>query len=111
VRKEAIFLLASPFSRQRVESTVSTGDLLMNNDPEMLVGLSAGELEALSDCLLAPSAQARLDELLDRNAQKQLESPEMAELDRLLERVDQLTVLKTRARYTLQHHQARASRA
>ncbi len=29
----------------------------MTNDPEMLVGLSAGELEALSDCLLAPSAQ------------------------------------------------------
>ena len=83
----------------------------MNNDPELLVGLSADELEALSDSLLAPSAQARLDELLARNAQKQLEGSEVAELDRLLERVDQLTVLKTRARYTLQHHQAGASRA
>jgi hypothetical protein len=35
----------------------------------------------------------------------------VCELDRLLERVDQLTVLKTRARYTLQHSQAGASRA
>ena len=83
----------------------------MSNDPEMLVGLSAAELEALSDSLLAPSAQARLDELLARNAQQQLAAPEVDELDRLLERVDQLTILKTRARYTLQHHQAGASRA
>ena len=80
----------------------------MNNDPEMLVGLSVGELEALSDSLLAPSAQARLDQLLARNAEKQLEALELAELDRLLERVDQLTVVKTRARYTLQHHRAGA---
>jgi hypothetical protein len=82
----------------------------MNNDPEMLVGLSPGELEALSDSLLAPSAQVSLDELLARNAQHQLEAAEVPELDRLLERVDQLTVLKTRARYTLQHQQAGASR-
>jgi hypothetical protein len=82
----------------------------MTNDPEMLVGSSAGELEALSDSLLAPSAQARLDELLARNTQHQLGAAEVSELDRLLERVDQLTVLKTRARYTLQHYQAGASR-
>jgi hypothetical protein len=83
----------------------------MNNDPEMLVGLSAGELEALSDSLLAPSAQAHLNELLARDGQHQLEAAEVSELDCLLERVDQLTVLKTRARYTLQSLQARASRA
>lgn len=84
----------------------------MNNDPEVLVGLSEGELEALSDSFLAPSAQARLDDLLARKAEQQLAVPELAELDRLLERVDQLTVLKTRARYTLlQQHQLGASRA
>ena len=83
----------------------------MNDDPEILVGLSTGELEALSESLLAHSAQARLDDLLARNAQSQLQAPEVSELDRLLERVDQLTVLKTRPRYTLQHHQAGASRA
>ena len=70
----------------------------MENDPEMLVGLSVGELEALSDSLLAPSAQVRLNELLARNAQHQLEAAEVSELDRLLERVDQVTVLKTRGR-------------
>ena len=68
--------------------------LLHNIDPEMLVGLSTDELEALSDSLLAPSAQARLDELLDRNAQHQLQEAEVCEPDRLLERVDRLTVLK-----------------
>jgi hypothetical protein len=83
----------------------------MNHGPEVLVGLSAGELEALSDCVLAPSAQARLEELLARNSQHQLGAAEVSELDRLLERVDQLTVLKTRARYTSQHQQAGASRA
>jgi hypothetical protein len=83
----------------------------MNNDPEMLIGLSAGELEAFSHSLLAPSAQARLDELLARIVQHQLETAEVSELDRLLERVDQLTVLKTRAKYSLQHDQAGASRA
>ena len=83
----------------------------MNDDPEILVGLSTGELEALSESSLAHSAQTRLDELLARNAQNQLQAAEVSELDRLLERVDQLTVLKTRARYTLQHHQAGASRA
>ena len=73
----------------------------MNTDSEMLTGLSAGELEALSDSLLAPSAQGRLDELLARNSQQQLAAAEVLELDRLLEQVDQLTILKTRARYTL----------
>lgn len=73
----------------------------MNTDPELLVGLSDGELEALSESLLAPAAQDRLDELLDRNTNQQLSPTETAELERLMERVDQLTVLKTRARYTL----------
>jgi hypothetical protein len=73
----------------------------MNSDPEFLVGLSDDELEALADSLLSPSAQARLDELLERNGQSQLAPSEQIELDRLLAKVDQLTILKTRARYTL----------
>lgn len=73
----------------------------MNNNSELLVGLSEEELEALADSMSAPSAQARLDELLERNAQSQLAAAEQAELDRLLARVDQLTILKTQARYTL----------
>jgi hypothetical protein len=82
----------------------------MNNDPDLLFGLSDGELEALAESLLVPSAQARLDELLTRNAEKQLPANEQVELDRLLEQIDQLTVLKTRARYTLHHQQAGAPR-
>lgn len=73
----------------------------MTNDSECLVGLSEPELEALADSLLAPSAQVRLDELLERNSDHQLSPDEQAELDSLLSRVDQLTILKTRARYTL----------
>ena len=73
----------------------------MNNESELLVGLSDDELEALADSMLAPSAQARLDELLERNIGNQLAPDDQAELDRLLARVDQLTILKTRARYTL----------
>jgi ribosome assembly protein YihI (activator of Der GTPase) len=63
----------------------------------------------LAESLLAPSAQTRLDELLARNAESQLSSNEQSELDRLLERIDNLTILKTRARYTLHHQQAEAT--
>ena len=68
---------------------------------EILAGLSVAELEALADGLLAPAHQARLDELLSKNAQRSLDDPERNELDRLLNSADQLTLLKTRARYTL----------
>jgi hypothetical protein len=67
----------------------------------MLRGLSVGELEALADGLLAPARHARLDELLAKNAERALAADEHGELDRLLEQADQLTLLKTRARYTL----------
>jgi hypothetical protein len=82
----------------------------MNTDPEVLVGLSDGELEALSESLLAPAAQARLDDLLARNTDHQLSTTDAAELERLLQRVDHLTVLKTRARYTLHHQKVGATR-
>jgi hypothetical protein len=74
---------------------------LMTTSSELLVGLSHDELEALADSLLAPSAQSRMDDLLERNAENRLGADEHLELDRLLKRVDQLTILKTRARYTL----------
>lgn len=73
----------------------------MSSDLELLVGLSQDELEALADGMLAPVAQSRLDDLLERNAENRLGAVDQLELDRLLARVDQLTILKTRARYTL----------
>lgn len=80
----------------------------MHSNSELLVGLSDAELEALADGKLAPSAQARLDELLQANSSGRLTPQEQAELDLLLARVDQLTILKTRACYTL-NQQARAT--
>ena len=73
----------------------------MTGNSDLLVGLSHEELEALADSMLVPSAQCRLDELLQRNAQRLLGDDDQRELDRLLARVDQLTILKTRAKYTL----------
>ncbi len=73
----------------------------MSSDSELLVGLSIEELEALADGLLAPTAQARLDDLLARRQEQPLSPGEERELDGLLQKVDQLTILKTRARYTL----------
>jgi hypothetical protein len=82
----------------------------MGSNSELLVGLSDDELEALADSMLAPSAQRRLDDLLERNVENRLAAEEHVELDRLLNHVDQLTTLKTRARYTLRQ-QAGAIRA
>lgn len=81
----------------------------MDNDPEILLGLSSGELEALAEGMLAPSIQARLDDLVARSKEGRLPSEEAAELDLLLSRADQLTLVKTRARYTLRHLQAQVS--
>ena len=71
------------------------------SDPEILIGLSEAELQALAHSTLAPAEQSRLDDLLTQNTEAQLSEAEQAELDRLLNDIDQLTILKTRARYTL----------
>jgi hypothetical protein len=78
----------------------------MGNDPEILLGLSSGELEALAEGMLAPAIQVRLDELIEHSKVGQLSTEESAEVDRLLARVDQLTLVKTRAKYTLRQQQA-----
>ena len=79
------------------------------NDLELLTGLSVEELEALADSLLAPAAQVRLDDLLTRRKEGLVSPDEVAELDRLLRKSDQLTILKTRARYTLSQSKAEAA--
>ena len=70
-------------------------------DEECLVGLSVDELKALATCKLALADQTRLDDLVTRNAESLLSTHEVAELDDLLAKADQLTILKTRAKYTL----------
>ncbi len=70
-------------------------------DADCLVGLSVDELQTLANCKLSTVEQVHLDDLLARNAESQLSSMEIAELDRLLIEADHLMVLKARARYTL----------
>jgi hypothetical protein len=73
----------------------------LEKDPECLIGLSRDDLQALAESMLAVSTQSQLDDLLARNSESQLSEEEIAILDRLLEQIDRLTILKTRARYTL----------
>jgi hypothetical protein len=73
----------------------------LGSDPDLLVDLSAEELQALAESTLAPTTQTQLDNLLERQVENQLSADEIATLDRLLAQVDQLNILKTRARYTL----------
>ncbi|MGL5941949.1 MAG: hypothetical protein ACRC2S_16565 [Waterburya sp.] len=70
-------------------------------EEECLLGLSVDELKALASCKLAVVEQTRLDNLVARNAESLLCDDEVAELDDLLAKADRLTILKTRARYTL----------
>jgi len=76
-----------------------------SHDPELLVGLCDAELEILADSILVPRLQERLSHLLQLNQEGNLSDEEKQELDRLLEQVDQMNVLKARAMYSL--HQRR----
>jgi len=82
----------------------------MHTDVELLTSLSDEELEALANSTLAPASQDRLDELLAKNAKNELEESGQAELECLLAKVDQLTIVKTRVLYTLRQ-QAEATGA
>jgi hypothetical protein len=70
-------------------------------DPELLIGLSVGELEALSESNLALDQQTKLEELLAKQKVGALLEKDIQELDQLIIYFDQLTILKTRAKYTL----------
>ncbi|MCC7335680.1 MAG: hypothetical protein IT422_11315 [Pirellulaceae bacterium] len=75
--------------------------LEVSSENDLLTSLDVDELEALADVKLGLSSQARLDELLAVNSQGKITGEEAKELDQLLAKLDQLTILKTRARYTL----------
>ena len=78
---------------------------------ELITGLSVDELEAIADGLLASPLQNRLSDLLARIKEGPLSVPDKLELDGLLRKTDQLTILKTRARYTLNQMKAEAAGA
>jgi len=73
----------------------------LSADTELLIGLSLDELQALAETSLSPKSQIELDNLLMKNVDNQLSNEESETLDKLLIQVDQLNILKTRARYTL----------
>ncbi|MEH2127117.1 hypothetical protein [Nostoc sp.] len=70
-------------------------------DSELLIGLNLDELQALAESYLSPKAQIQLQELLVKNSDNDLSDDETETLDRLLAQVDQLNIIKTRARYIL----------
>jgi len=70
-------------------------------DSELLIGLSLDELQALAESSLFPRTQIQLQELLIKNSENNLSNEETETLDRLLAQIDQLNIIKTRARYTL----------
>ena len=71
------------------------------DDPECLVNVSPAELDAFAHIELALNTQQTLNALLNKNKEGPLSKAETETLDQLLEQVDQLTVLKARAKYTL----------
>ncbi len=71
-------------------------------DPDLLVGLGKDALQALAEGMVSAGHQARLTGLLQKNREGELSPGETLELDRLLEHVDQMNMLKARALYTLQ---------
>lgn len=73
----------------------------LSRDPELLVGLSEGELSVLAKVSLALEVQAELSQLLRRQDRDGLLAVERVRLDEILEEVDRLNLLKARARYTL----------
>jgi hypothetical protein len=66
-----------------------------------LTDLSQAELQALATSQLATNKQSRLQTLLSQQKENKLTDIEAQELDSLLFHIDQLTILKTRANYTL----------
>jgi hypothetical protein len=73
----------------------------LSRDPELLVGLSEGELSVLAKVSLALEVQAELSQLLRHQDRDGLSAVERVRLDEILEEVDRLNLLKARARYTL----------
>ncbi|BAZ28190.1 hypothetical protein NIES4074_06210 [Cylindrospermum sp. NIES-4074] len=70
-------------------------------DSELLIGLSLDELGALAESALSPKNQKALDDLLIKNSANLLSNEETETLDTILAQVDQINIIKTRARYTL----------
>ncbi len=67
----------------------------MNLDDERLINLSIEELEALANSSLVPKTQTQLNELLEKNTNNKISDEEQIILDKLLNQIDNLNLLKT----------------
>lgn len=74
---------------------------LVHEDPELLKDLNEAELKALANSKLSSEAQARLEALQSKQVKDELTESEVALLDSLIDQIDQLNILKARAKYTL----------
>jgi hypothetical protein len=66
-----------------------------------LSNMSLQELQVLAEAVVAPDRQQQLKALLDKNRRGKLSPEEQAILDEMLAEVDQVALLKARARYTM----------
>jgi hypothetical protein len=74
----------------------------LETDPDLLVGLDIETLSAIANGVLSAPHQQQLEALLERNRTDSLAPEEQSELDRLLDDIDRMNLLKARAIYTLQ---------
>jgi hypothetical protein len=66
-----------------------------------LSNMSLQELQVLAEAVVASDRQQQLKALLDKNRRGELSPEEQETLDQLLTEVDQVGLLKARARYTM----------
>jgi hypothetical protein len=91
----AATLLRNLKPRSRAKKQAQTTGL------EPLRGMSVAELSVLAEAVIAPGQQQTLHELLEMNRSGALTPDDETMLDDLLAQVDQVGLLKARARYTL----------
>jgi len=89
--------LPKPSQRKLVSALLKESELAL----EPLIGVSAEELRALAESMLASRHEKRLKQLLRLNRQKKLAKALKTEMDVLLEESDRVALLKAKATYTL----------
>ena len=88
----------------RSKPTESGGELVP------LSNMNLQELRALAEAVVAPDRQQQLKALLDKNRRGEMSPEEQEALDELLTGVDQVALLKARARYTMSLYKHRSER-
>lgn len=74
----------------------------IDRDSLILKGLSDHELYTLTQMMIPDTQQNRLDQLSHKNQAGKLARDEGREIEELLDEVQQISIIKTKAMYTLQ---------